>query len=177
MNHLINEIISNLENENYLSALTLTLLLPDICGKIQYPELQGRHHSRKRYVHWYNEFIYPYEKSPNNNDLFNEWVPDGDTLYLLRCSLLHEGSLNIENEVKKIKGIKDSINYKFILTDNFTSINLTYVNGDKNEEYSVLFRIGVEDLCKKICAVAENFFNEKCPGKDIYNNIIIFDFV
>ena len=47
MDKLIKEITNSLDNKNYLSALALTLTLPDICGKIAYPEIKGRGAVRK----------------------------------------------------------------------------------------------------------------------------------
>lgn len=173
LNQLIKEIKNNLSNGNYLSALALTLILPDICGEIAFPKVKF---NRERYTRWYNEYIYPYELSPVDGNPYNEWVPNGEIIYKLRCSLLHDGSLDIEKDIKKVAGLGKSNKYKFKLTNNFTSINLTWANGDKSEEPSVLVRIGVEDFCEIVCDVAENYYLENCPNNDIYNEVVIFDF-
>lgn len=170
MKHLIKEIESNIANQNNLSALSLTLILPDICGKISFPN----DYVGERYKKWYDKYVYPFELSPIEDNPFNEWVPDGHIIYKLRCNLLHDGSLDVEKDVKQKKEIGDSDNYKFILTNNLTSINLVWE--DKGKDPSVLVRIGVEDFCLKICAVAENLYNENYSNKDIYNDIVIFDF-
>lgn len=172
MKHLIKEIESSIANQNYLSALSLTLTLPDICGKISHPD-DG---VGERYKNWYNKYIFPYELSPLEDDQNNKWVPDGHIIYKLRCNLLHDGSLDVEKDVKQAKGMRDSDDYKFILTNNITSINLVWEDGDKSKVPSVLVRIGIEDFCLKICTVAENFYNESYSNKDIYNDIVIFDF-
>lgn len=88
-----------ISRENYLSALSLTLTLPDICGKIAFPEMKkkGRPDVGGRYARWYNEYIYP---SENPSNLFeidtSESIPvnplNGYAVYKLRCALLHEGS-------------------------------------------------------------------------------------
>lgn len=173
MKQLIKEIKSSLENKNYLSALALTLTLPDICGKISYPEIQGRGSVRKRYERWYNEYIYPYELSPQDNDPFHEWVPDGFAIYKLRCSLFHDRSLDINQDVKRKKGLDDSRKYKFTLTNNVTSYRLLEEVEDKNKEPSVSVEIGVKNFCEKICAVVDNVYGNH---KDIYNDVIMFDF-
>lgn len=170
MNRLIKEIESNLENKNYLSALALTLTLPDICGKISYPEDKVG----ERYRKWYDKHIYPYELAPTEDNQLNEWIPNGLVIYKLRCNLLHDGSLDIDKEVKKEKGLEDSYNYKFRLTDKLSSIGI--LSEGKDEDSSVLVRIGVEDFCKKICAVAEGFYYNENSMEDIYNDIVIFDF-
>ena len=56
MKDKIKDIRNALDNGCYLSALSLTLTIPDICGRIQYPgEKNG-----KVYIKWFDEFIYPY---------------------------------------------------------------------------------------------------------------------
>ena len=172
MEQLISEITSSLESENYLSALALTLILPDICGKIAYPKLKTSNQVGERYARWYNEYIYPYELSQNKDQSYNEWIPDGDTIYKLRCNLFHDGSVLIDDYIKRKKD--GYVDYKFILTNNFSSINLIWEEGDNNPR--VLIRLAVEDFCRKICAVAVNFYNEHSKGLDIYNDILIFDF-
>lgn len=173
MNKLINEIKRNLESHNYLSALALTLILPDICGKIIYPEIKF---SSIRYKRWYNEYIYPYELSPLEGNLHNNWVPDGFAIYKLRCNLLHDGSLDINEDVKREKKIEDSTNYRFLLTNSFGSNNLIFEGGNKSKPSDVLVRISVGNFCNKICAVAESIYYDNKPTQEIYNDIVIFDF-
>ena len=67
------------------AALALTLTLPDICAKIEWPEEKK---SRTRYRTWWDEHFgdsYQYGKGPNDH-------VTGDEVYLLRCAYLHEGS-------------------------------------------------------------------------------------
>ena len=173
MKHLISEIKSNLESGNYLSALALTLTLPDICGKIKFP---NEKEVGVRYSKWYDEYIYEYEKSPIDIGKMNTLVPDGKIIYKLRCCLFHDGSLDIENIARRKNKIDDSTKFKFILTNNQTSISKLSEGSDESKVFEILIRIGVEDLCFKICAVAENFYNDHYPNKDIFNNVIICDF-
>ena len=55
LENLIKEIMSSLDHKNYLSALALTLTIPDICGKIAYPKITGEGAVGKRKAKWYNE--------------------------------------------------------------------------------------------------------------------------
>ena len=171
MNNLIEEIENSLMNKNYLSALALTLTLPDICGKIAFPEIE---YVGERYVRWYNEYIYKYE-IPSTDTPENTLVPDGKIIYKLRCNLLHDGSLDVEEVIRKEKGIGDSTKLKFILTNNFTSYNKMWENGDKSKT-SILIRIGVEDFCRKICAVVKNLYCDREKSQNIFNDVIILNF-
>lgn len=177
MKNLIEEINNNLSNKNYLSALALTLILPDICAKIEYPELIGGKYNRQRYERWYNEFIYPYELCPIENNPYKEWVMDGFAVYKLRCNLLHDGSTDINQEVIEKKKIKSYQSYKFILTNNFNSYSLLWADGDKEKAPSITVKIGIEDFCKKICAVVENHYLKKYPDLNLNNEVVIFDFI
>ncbi|WP_254901715.1 hypothetical protein [Thalassobacillus devorans] len=172
LKHLINEIKSNLENKNYLSALALTLTLPDICAKISYPNMKG---SGKRYKCWYNEYIYKYDKPKVGLDDLDSLTISGKIVYALRNLLLHEGSLDATEDIRKELGVKNSQSLKFVLSDSITSYSKAWSDGDKSTNPDIYIRISVVDFCKNICAVAENIFYETYQDKDIYNDIIILN--
>lgn len=184
MDRLIAEIQDNLKRKNYLSALSLTLTLPDICGKIAFPEMKknGRPDIGGRYARWYNEYIYP---SENPSYLFeidtSENVPvnplDGYAVYKLRCALLHEGSLDIQHTVERNLHKNRQVYKKmeFHLNNKLTSIGSFWEPGKKNEQ-TITIRIGVEDFCNKICWTAEHYY-KKHSTNEIFNEIIKFDFL
>jgi hypothetical protein len=58
-------------------ALALSLVLPDICGSIEYPNQKGR----KRYIAWYDAWCAP----------ISQFVTGVDC-YALRCAYLHDGA-------------------------------------------------------------------------------------
>lgn len=72
---MIDEIAVALNQGLYLVALSAALTLPDVCGKAEYPEERVS----TRYKKWYSTFV------PDGN------LPE-DSVYALRCSLLHEGN-------------------------------------------------------------------------------------
>ena len=49
---LIDDMNKALDNDCFLSALSLALTLPDICGKAKYPDEKS---TKKRYIDWYDE--------------------------------------------------------------------------------------------------------------------------
>lgn len=61
INKIIEEIDKSLEIEAYLSALSLVLILPDICGKAEY---DSNKKNKERYINWFDEYIGKYEQSP-----------------------------------------------------------------------------------------------------------------
>ena len=84
---LVQDIRKSLEKDLYFAALISAIILPDICGKVEFPEEKS---SRKRYILWYDKEIGKYEKNPN--DKVNMPYLSGEVIYNLRCSLLHEGN-------------------------------------------------------------------------------------
>jgi hypothetical protein len=166
LDKLIKEIMSSLDNKNYLSALALTLTLPDICGKIAYPEIRG---VRKRYAQWYNEYIHKFENPDGMEDVDRF---DGDAVYKLRCNFLHDGSSDIREYMRGKYNPTESKDFVFELTDTITSYSKDWE--DNEDDCNIRIQIGVIDFCRKMCLVAGDFYN-KNSEQDIFNNIIISD--
>ena len=89
---LVEQINMSLKNNCYMTAIVTAITLPDICGKAKYPKLK----SKQRYVKWYNEYIGEYEKNPFQSD--DMPYLNGEIVWKLRCSLLHEGNANLKKE-------------------------------------------------------------------------------
>ena len=77
--------------------------------------------------------------------------------------------------VRKELGVKNSQSLKFVLSNSITSYSKSWSDGDKSEDPDIYIRISVVDFCKNICAVVENVYYEY-QDKDIYNDIVVFDF-
>lgn len=59
----IKDIDLALTNKSYLSALALSLTIPDICWQIEYPDLMkknGERNIRKQYVAWFDNWVNQY---------------------------------------------------------------------------------------------------------------------
>lgn len=151
MIYKIEDIKKALANGAYLSALALTLTLPDICGQVEYPDEK---YVGKRYIAWFNKYVYEvhfkYDGKYKDNYAGTEF--DGDACYSLRCRYLHEGNTNIKNK-------------KFELCITSTDDNGIYVSkhgvitqlDGRIREYSI--RLDVRDLCNKICIAALHYYN------------------
>ena len=94
---LVQDIRKALENDLYFAALNSALTLPDICGKAAWP---AEGNNKKRYILWYDEEIGKYEKCPEDKD--DMPYLSGEIIYNLRCSLLHEGNPNVNNDNLRI---------------------------------------------------------------------------
>lgn len=147
MNNLIREIRSDLKFGNYLSALALSLIIPDICAKALY----GRT-GRDNYIKWYDENIGMNYRSENDAMPYL----DGDVVYQLRCSILHSGHYDLENlghikEQNKVNEFKLYVDEESCFVDSSASY-------DHNTHYRTL-EINIKKLCEKVCLVAEAEYN------------------
>ena len=89
MERFIQSIENSVKSENWYSALTLALTIPDICGRLYNPS-SG---SRKRFEEWFNEYMLHHYTSPFHGEGFT--FLSGADCYALRCAFLHEGSNDI----------------------------------------------------------------------------------
>lgn len=108
MNHFLEALERCITDENWYGALFIALTLPDICGKIEYPE-DG---STSRYVKWSQKYLLDKHYKANIEinhhldsriDEIAKQIPShfrkkvikttmtGRDLFALRCAYLHEG--------------------------------------------------------------------------------------
>lgn len=148
---MVNDIQKALDAEAYLSALSLSLTLPDLLAQVEYPELEGKRHVRERYVRWINEhYVVKYEKKRDRShsesmnvleDLTSKI--DGNFIYSLRCSFVHSGS-------NDVSGVVENLDFEL----SFDGCDATTVcgNGERYWKHHVLC---VPQFCKHICAISE----------------------
>ena len=80
-----------MDNECLLAALGLLLIIPDVCGKLIYPNLSKVHDSKIRFIKWYDEYIGNYEKPDFENGNILPYL-NGEVIYKLRCGFFHSGN-------------------------------------------------------------------------------------
>lgn len=99
-----------------LSAMALALTIPDMCV--------GDKSNRNDYIAWYNKYV----------NKGNAYFITGEECYALRCSFLHQGNADIDNQAvmkdKKPHGIK--IHIKHQLGNSFSMI---YRNSEDAKDY------------------------------------------
>lgn len=136
--------------KNWYAALALALALPDICGKLESPAIS----SQKRYVAWFDKYLlrtYTVNMSGKTIVFLN-----GNDLYALRCSLLHEGSEDISEQRarqildKFIFSIEES--HRIMIDDSILILN-------------------VAKFCQEICESVDEWFNDVKNDSDIMDRI------
>lgn len=102
MDRFITAIDKSLDEQNWYAALSLALMMPDICGKIDQPSEA----SSKRYMTWVNKWFVPKYTSYVGTERREHVFLNEKDCYALRCSYLHAGSENITSE-KIRKALED----------------------------------------------------------------------
>jgi hypothetical protein len=101
---------SCLESGNLYGALSLALMLPDICASLEDP---GPGKSKLRYERWCKKWIEPlHMHQAANGNPSEPFLPASDC-YQLRCSLIHSGAGDVAEG--KQQDIDHSITQVFIL--------------------------------------------------------------
>jgi hypothetical protein len=96
MESLTHALKSSLEQHNWYASVILALTLPDICGKIEFPD----EYSGARYKKWCKKYLepkYTRQIGPKRMGSIHTFL-SGDDCYALRCALLHEGSDDITEQ-------------------------------------------------------------------------------
>jgi hypothetical protein len=183
----IKDIKLALNNNSYLSALALSLTLPDICGKIEYPYFKydnGRRNVGKQYAAWFDNWVNQYyaDSTGWTNDYLKAKNPifTGEMCYSLRCSFLHDGNSDINDW-----GNKEDKDFHYLYEFRLAvggadQTGLTWENTTNNNSKitkTKKVRVNIDKLCEYICQSAEKYYREKGPilFKDHKINFIDFN--
>jgi len=137
----IKDIEIAVENGAYFSALALALTLPDVCGKIAFPEERTK---KDWYSKWYDKYC---GSSLPTGVSKNLPVFDGKFCYCLRCSYLHSGIVDNDVPINKFSFTKNGCDF---------NCSVTYINS--KVEKTIVCEI--KKLCKLICIGVEWFIQE-----------------
>lgn len=144
MLNFTNAVRDSIKDRNWYSSLTLALTLPDICGRLEFPERS----SSKRYVHWFEEYLM--DKYTSKNPWVRHVFLNGEDAYALRCAYLHQGESNIE-EQRMRKVLSD---YLFVEPPSSGMIHCNQINHT--------LQLQVDVFCTDICDGVDEWV--KCVG-------------
>ena len=161
----INEIKSSLKNKNYLSALSVALMIPDICQK--------NDNAIANYADWYNKYVFEkmynmsygeYERIKNNLSELSQIRLDGDVCYSLRCAFLHSGTSSLfykksgQKKPAKVDGIELCMNSESPMEMQYgETASITRCNGEK----TMSIRINIISLTNSIIQGFEDYKKKK----------------
>ena len=170
LEQILFEIQNCLNSELYLAALAVSLTIPDMCGKAEYP----RKGNRDRYTQWYDYFVKAKYRSIETSYSADMPYLSGEVVYSLRCSFLHAGNPNIEKEnIKNTRCAIDKFELRLgkkLLGD--TSCVCYGVNGEIcNREYQVNVRL----LCTRLRDAAQEYYLANKGKFDFFDYGIVYE--
>lgn len=167
---LLNEIYGCLKDEHYFAALSLSLSIPDICGKVEYPNVNG---TAKRYKDWYKTYIGKNE-SPLN-EYYNcedySWI-DEDIAYSVRCNMFHEGFPKVNTtQVKREINKADTFYLMLNKSNVFSSSNTDLIPTENGWEAKKKTMICVPYLCRLLVGAGYLYYQNNKDKFSIDNSM------
>ena len=156
LKQMIEEIENALESELYLAALTMTLILPDICSKLEYPSITK---TGERYKKWLADRIdidYPTGIRENNQIIvdYSEFEHlTSEKIYKLRNNVFHESSPEYESR-------DENVTYELLWKNQRIGISRSSIltSGSGLEmRVTKSVRVNVHDLCLRILSHAKTY--------------------
>jgi hypothetical protein len=153
MKHLLNSVRLSVATGNYHAALSLALALPDICGKLETPNLS----STARYTSWFTANLEgQYTKQLGPHGMMTRVFLCGDDCYALRCAYLHEGDLDITGQ--RIQSVLARFHFISPPPNN----NVYHMNIINN-----ILVLQVDLFCEEICLAVEAWMGRVSADPDI----------
>ena len=155
---------NSLKQDNYFSAIVVSLILPDICSKIEYNNIKS---NNKRYKQWITEYLQPILEPEVTN--VNYLTPEN--IYELRCSMVHEGTSNPSNK----KGVKKDIDTHAELDELIPYVNsvgwepIAFVNSRNHgsNKYKNSLFVDIHYFCKQIIKSVEYWISSWQNREDL----------
>ena len=123
------------KHENWLAALALALMLPDICAEIEWPGKKGGKRYAKR---WENRFANTYRYATGPSDYVT-----GKEIYRLRCAYLHEGS-EVQSDKKKISTVIERFR--------FDASRQHHLKEEKTQNQKTIVWLDAGTFCLDMCS-------------------------
>lgn len=123
------------------SALILALTIPDICGRVEYPDIPDDKNNT-RYRKWFDDCITKYNigEVGENKDTFDCF--NGYMCYLLRCRMLHGEPADIEEVPNRPESALKKEGYDHIF--------FTFTSSSYSEFFKVISKKKCALFCKSI---------------------------
>jgi len=145
MENVLKSIENSLKNKNWYSALVLSLILPDICGRFE----DNNKSSSQRYTEWFEKYL---------GKEYKDYL-SGNDCYALRCSLLHEGM----NEITQQRA-RELLNYIVFIPNGSHRVKMSnnFVNDAKYDGKETLL-LSVLNFSQDMIEATKQWIKEKSP--------------
>jgi hypothetical protein len=153
MKQFIESIRRSVERKNWYAALSIALMLPDICGQVESPN-SG---SKARYISWFQkhmaaDYIKVIGKFPTV--FFN-----GVDCYELRCAYFYQGEFDFTTQ--SLRKVLEK--FRFIVPPPGCTVHLKRQN--------TILQLQIDIFCEEICLAVEHWLKSVVSDKSIKERI------
>lgn len=148
ISEMIKEIRIALQHELYITALAAALTLPDICGQAEYRQDKK---VKSRYIKWLQVYVESRKFGEYQNCSIDGLT--ANDIYRLRCTLLHQGSSDIDT-VEYFELVKNDPHR----TSQFQSFSQRESCGNNRKPGSRIISVNIAMLCELLCNSAEEYY-------------------
>jgi hypothetical protein len=156
MNRFTDSIRQSIGTKDWYGALMMALALPDICGKLETPDES----SKARSVRWLKTWIEHLYTREIGADRHEHVFLSAEDCYALRCSFIHEGVSNIEEQ----KARKALENFHFITPSPVFQVHCNQSNN--------LLQLQVDVFCHEIADAVDAWAKSVQDNKDIQERMV-----
>ena len=146
LSFILEQIKNCLEKNEIPAAFYMALTLPDVCGKLEFPDLS----TSERYIKWFDIHIGQYEQSPlaKEDSSWSE-LPymSGTNMYKIRNAMLHAGTNDIGDQFK--------LNDFLFIWDG--ACETGGIEFDRNGKCKKYWHVNVKMLVQKLVWCSEGF--------------------
>lgn len=154
MEHFRKAILEDLDNRNWVSALALALTLPDICAKLETPDVRR---SGVRYERWFDEYMTPRYTRQCGGEMHR--FLGGADCYALRCAYVHQGSFDLQDH-----DVRQALDrFRFVAVPDGWSVHL-----NQNDR---TLQLQVDQFCRDMMAGLEDWERAMATRPDVLERV------
>lgn len=161
---IIDSVREAVECECWIPALTTALIIPDIMGRIEFPDLVFKNGKRRvgdQYKAWFKEHVE--HRYADQSGFDKKWKAinpyfSSDMCWQLRCAVLHQGTDDIDYEYHFEIEEDAAYSYAFELRSNACdSYGVTWQTPQSGEKLHKVIQVcvDVKTLCDALCDEAQ----------------------
>lgn len=157
MDRFTSSLRSSIAHGDWYAALALALTLPDMCGKIDDPEVKRAKGSEASYARWFENWMahnYTHRIGPEK---IEHVFMSGTDLYALRCSYLHQGDGEISGNAQKRRNALDS--FVFVQPPNGWRIH--------NNQSGRQLQLQVSVFCEEMADAVDAWYKDRCTDERV----------
>lgn len=143
MDHLVNAVRAAVQQRNYYAALTVALVLPEVCGRLAHPGMK----SKARFIAWWQAHMVPSHTMDIGPAKQPHVFLSAEDAYAFRCAALHEAS----DEISTVDEVRLN-KFDFVVAPPGMVVHMN--------QFEQRLQLQVDVFCEEICCAVEQWLAE-----------------